>query len=1102
MTTVANPYNTNPSTVDSILRQRQTQADLAHEQGLVQPQATAPENPSFFGVEQTPNDSSKGIGRKVLEDAALLSYAIPVGLARTATGLFTDPIKTVTDAGSGVVQSVKDVVDPEYYKAHPLLGVVNALGFVQPIAGVLKSAGLKVAMTAALETGVREAVNLGVEETVARTALTAGMKNVGGALLKRGAFGNAVWEAAKDGNVARVGEIVRNMFVKNGVAEDVALRVSTSVSDNLYTTFSRQTTKMKVLDAIIHPVKAGFDYAGQATDPIRTMVFGKPAETAVAKLYGADTVAKNPQGFWAIEEWASRVAKEQGLADTIENRARIQQSWVEKDSTYASLTPEQRVTHFQEYAATDMKRAEIQKMTGKDIVLTKTLSPETIDSMIATIQDAPVLAKADVPSYVGEAGVGRADVEALVKTLEDIHGSDITKNIGEIQNALVKNPTREGLIAVIQKLGQRTSLVNFSKFSSAAQKLADELAGSGYRVGYAPKSKPISQAADIFAGAGAKAAGGKVITQEAGAIAADAVVSKRTAFGKWLERVGLSPGGVVDSDHGFSYRENFTQGILGDFADKYGGVVKARSIKGAGKASIPIEKLYSWLDKNKTLIQSLRGKYTLPIRTVFDLKEADFINIGFSKEMAADLVGVSKKALNDIPASIVGLGDKVTNFLRTRNGKYDAWMSNWYETYQRIAYKGRYDLSPFFSAQEFAETGINTSLFLKDPALLPGANQIAKIGSWTADKLSGYLTKNTATYLKKIVAEPSIQEVSIVKDEIFGTLPKTMTSYSNPDTLGVQNAIGELGKGVAGEAAFRESIQSKNFFFAKTGYSPLWKGTSFNKALAEKFGMSLEEATSFTVENGNKVYRNPQMLQMMRESTQSLFHYQSGFQSSPLIKTLNLVWFPFRFEAKTVSLASRWLGTLSAPSRFTVMNNWVNFANWAGTDEGIKWRRTNRNLLYNIIAYTTAYEQMGQAVEAVAKGRLFGGNTGLIGGVPFGFVVNLARQLALLPEDTDQFDPKTGRQFKKEIPKKIVSAAAFSTAVEQFLISMSPGTPFYSLTSGVVSGVSPAHIWQSLSRQIIGGARNALEGKDVTKGGQTLQKDFKKVPLDYSRLAQ
>ncbi len=1081
---ISNTYNSNPSTVDSLLRQRQTRVDLMRESGEILPEPEqAPEpktlmqkpgqpNPLLvkageWGSTENPSDS---FFTKVIKDAALLSYAIPVGLTKVGTGLATHPIDTVKELGTGLVQSVKDVFSPDYYKAHPLLGVVNLVGFVAPVAGLAKSAALKGALRTALSTGVREAATLGVEETAARTALSVGMKEVGGALLKKGALGNAVWEAAKTGNIGIVTETVGNLLKTAGVAEETALRVATEVSNNLYTNFSRQTTKMKVLDTLAHPVGAASKYVGEKIDPIRKAIFGDIPKTAVAQIYGAETVAKNPEGFVAIETWADAQLKEQGITSNVANRQRVMQNWVEQNSEWAALTPEQRVEHFRNYAEQDLKRLAIHDATGMDVVTVKALPQNYVDAMVDTIKAS-----------------GETDMPKLLAMMEDTYGRDFTNHMAEITTAVEKTATKEALIAAISKLGDSRAAISFAKFSPEVQALAKELEQTGYRIGHAPKEKPVTFVTDTMKGA-------------ATVPVSDALV-KRSMFGNWIDRLGLSPNGIIEGSAEFAYRENFTQGVLGDFVKKYGSIIKAKSITGAGKVAIPVEKLFEWLDKNKAIIRGIREKYTLPVRTVFDLKEADLIRAGFSKEIATDIVSISKKALIEVPASVTGMGDKVVNFLRTRNKGFGAWMSNVYDSYLKAAYRGRYDLSPFFSAQEFVETKLNSALFLKDPSLLAGARTIQKLGAWTAEKLGARLGE-TATYLRKIIEKPPLAEVAMVKDEILGTLQKTMLDYtSSPDIIGIQNSAAGI-QGLAGEAAFEQSIKSRNLWFGLTGQSSVRMATTFNKALAEKFGMTLEKALDYTMEGGVKKYVNPQMVQLMRDSTQQVFHYKPGFLTSPLVKTMNLVWFPLRFEAKTISLVSRWASSLSPASRLVVMNNWVHFANWAGTEDGVQWRRTNRNMFYNIFSYVTAYEQMGQGLEAVAKGRLFGGNAGLIGAVPFGFVANLARQLAIIPGDTDQYDPKTGREFKTTTPRKIVSAASLAVALEQLLISISPSTPFYSLSGGIISGVSPSKIYQSLVRQIVGAGAAAVEGREPARGKQFLERQFKQVPLDYTRFNQ
>lgn len=1099
---IANAYNPTPRRVDDILKRRQADYDLGREQGLIQetPQVT-PENPRFFGIEMTPDSEDKSFLRKVGEDAAMLAYAIPTGVAMAVT----HPIDFLKAAPGAVVQSVRDAVDPEYYKAHPLLGIVNLAGFVQPIAGVAKSAALKTATRTALNVAAREAMNLGVEETILKTAL------------KESILKTAVREAAKTGKTEIVGEVVRNLLTKGGVADDAALKIATQVSDNLYTTFSRQTTKMKVLESLTHPVGSSYRYVSGKVDPVRSALFGDAAKTAVGALYGAEKVAKNPEGFLAIERWAERQVAERGIENTLINRQRIMQEWVEQNSQWASLTPEERISHFKNYAEQDLTRLRLHEQTGMDIVTTKALPQSYVDAMVQTIKDAPKELLVN--------GAKRAvTVEDLMNILEDNFGNDFAIHSAEVTKAVSKasgkNAT-EALISAVQKLGNARSLVSFARYSKELQELARSIEKSGYRIGYAPKDKPLSFAADIFEGGRAKGVT-KVVDTDA--------LAKRTRFGQWVDKLGLSPSGVVEGAVEFAYRENFTQRVLTQLANKYGNVVRV------GKVSIPAEKLFEWIDKNKALLAQSRKKLTLPIRTVFDVKADDLVRAGFTPEIAASIESISRESLRNIPVSMTGFGDAVINYMRTVDKGFGRWMSDWYDKYLKAAYKGRYDWSPFFSAQQWMETRLNSALLLKDVKQLPGVGAglgagaagaalggavgggvgalvggavgvsfgrpITKLGTWTAEKLAERLNV-TMPYLRKIVAEPPIEEVAMVREDVLGTLQKTMLDYtSTPDIVGIQSAAKGGFSSLKEQAAFEQSIRSRNLWYAVSGQSAVRMATTFNKAIAEKFGMSLGDALAFSYENGVKKYKNPQVVSMMREMTQAAYHYEVGFLTSPLMKTLNIVWFPLRFQAKTMQLASRWLGSLSPTSRMIVMNNWVNFANWAGTDEGIEWRRTNRNVLYNILAYTTAYEQIGQSVEAVTKGRLFGGNAGLIGGVPFGFVVNLARELAILPEDPDQFDPKTGERFTKSTPRNLVSAATLANSIEQLLISISPSTPFYSLTGGVIGGVSPRKWIESLVRQTVGAAKEAAEGRDPSKGRQQLERDFKRVPLDYTRLAE
>lgn len=1084
---IQNAYNPKPMTVDDVMRRRQSSIDLQRESGLIQQErfegAKPQANQRVLGVEITPNYEGKSFLRKVGEDAAMLAYALPVGVAKLATGAVTDPLGTGKEVVQGLWQGVKDAVDPDYYKAHPLLGIVNLAGFVAPVAGAAKSAAVKTATNAALNTAVKTAVVSGADDVVVRTALNTGLKK-------------SVFEMLKSGNPQIVTEVARTALTKAGIADDVALRTASDLADSLVNHFSRQSTKMKVLESLTHPLDSSLRYVTQQSRPLRQAVFGKPAETAVAKIYGADVVKKNPEAFYRIEQWAEMQVNERGMDNTVANRQRIMQEWTDQNTQWASLTPEQRISHFNNYAEQDLIRKQLHDSTGLNIVTTKALPQHYVDAMVDTIKAAP-------------------DGEDLMKYMADEYADDFNIHSAEITQALAgKEITKEALIEAVSKLGSSRSNITFAKFAPEVQNLAKELEGTGYRIGIAPSNKPVSFATDIMRGVSEVAGETVKLTPEQ----YSAVTAARSTFGRWIEKLGLSSEGVIEGAPEFAYKEGFIQHVLNDVVPKHGSVIKI------GKISVPAEQIFNWIDRNKFKFQQARPKSAATplmnvgrvmtfqakglregtvIRTVFDVKAEDLVRAGLEKSVAESIEAASRKALREVPASVVGMGDKVINYLRTSNKGFGKWMSDWYDGYLKTAYQMRYDWSPFFSAQQYLETKLNSALLLKDARLLPGGKAASKLGAWGVSKL-GKKLESTKTYLSEIIDEPPLDEIAAVKEEILGTLQKTMLDYnSTPDIINIQNAAKNAYELLRDKAAFEESIRSRNIWYAATGQSTVRMATTFSRALAQKFGMTIKDALDFTIdEAGNKVYKNPKVVQLLREANQDAFHYRVGALTSPLMKTLNVVWFPLRFQAKTVQMLSQWMYGLSPTSRLIVLNNWAHFANWASTEEGIKWRRTNRNMLYSLLSYTTAYEQMGQTIEAVTKGRLFGGNAGLIGGVPFGALVNVARELAILPEDPDQFDPKTGRPFKKDIPKQAVSAATLAVAAEQLLISMTPSTPFYSLTGGSISGVSTRKFIESLVRQVVGGTREAIEGRDPAKGRQMLERDFKRVPLDYSRLSQ
>src|SRR5690606_4123574 len=133
------------------------------------------------------------------------------------------------------------------------------------------------------------------------------------------------------------------------------------------------------------------------------------------------------------------------------------------------------------------------------------------------------------------------------------------------------------------------------------------------------------------------------------------------------------------------------------------------------------------------------------------------------------------------------------------------------------------------------------------------------------------------------------------------------------------------------------------------------------EATAQKFGLSLREATESVVVNGQTVYKYPRIVREMQDSVQAILHYKPGFQTSPLVKTLNLAFFPLRFHAKTLENSAKWVVSTDTMQRVVVANQLSHFSTWPSSEEGKDFIKSWCNQLYmkkaiySLIAYTAAW---------------------------------------------------------------------------------------------------------------------------------------------------
>ncbi len=1024
-------------------------ASRAKEYGVAPTPAAAPETAPISGASVfkpfqeagvLTTNKDKSFVRKIGEDALTLGL-VPSALVAEVPHAIQHPIEFAKSTGMGFADSVVNMFDPEEWKAHPLLNAVNTALNVSVVGGLLKASALSTVRTSTINAAKIAAVESGANQLAVEAAFKATKP------LKA-----AFYEAAKTKTTAPVISTTKTYLMRAGVAEDVATNIASKVASETFGKYmTENATKLATFEAMAHPIQA-FGKASQVTKPIQELIFGQPEKSAVGKLYGSEEVKKNVRGYGQLEEWAGMQTAEKGLKNTVDNRVRVMQDWVAENPEFAALTPAERIAHFQEYAKADLARFNLAKVKGREYVLTKALPEHYTEAMVEFVNTLPK-------------NLSNAEV---IESLTGQFGKDFSLHVEEVRARLagqLEGKERGLLTDAVKGLANKSLPVTVSRLSKGEQALLKDLENSGYRIGRAPTKKLVSQPKGVTGDIYDKAA----------------LVSERTALGRLTDKLGLSPQGVVEGVQFFGFREAFTQAALKTFG-------KGKNILING-VKYPVESLSFKLEDLRRTYMTERGaaKNVIlpPMHTIADLRYRDLIKFGFDEKTATALDAIIRESSVTSP-SVTGIGESLMNYLRTRNGP----LADAYNKFLRVQSTYRFRNNPMFGLQAFVEANVWGNMWAKQ---LPGGERMAR----AVGRITGLKTP-----IINASKEATMKEQSMVMENVMQDYNRQLRDAGmQPEIYRGKtptNFVEEKGiAGVKQKIAFEAQNLDANIWTGVFGFSNVKLTTNLMRAYGRRFGMELDEALAFTMKDGKKVYDHPWLVDNMRSAAQGIFGYKSGVLTSPLIRTLNVAFFPIRFQTKTMIQTAQWLGSLSPMSRLVVMNQMMNMADFLTTPEGEAWRKKNRPVLASMFNYVFAFEGMGKSVNAATKGQLFGGNTGLIGGLPFGFLSNIAADLGYIKQD-EQRNVTTGKPFQREVIRNSASFAGFVTAVEDVLTSLIPAMPFYTATGGQVtfSANREARTFIEQTLSALAGIVAPGVAKDFQK---SLRKERMKVRPDFQK---
>lgn len=344
-------------------------------------------------------------------------------------------------------------------------------------------------------------------------------------------------------------------------------------------------------------------------------------------------------------------------------------------------------------------------------------------------------------------------------------------------------------------------------------------------------------------------------------------------------------------------------------------------------------------------------------------------------------IGEIKEALglshNEAKLVSKAILDAYTKIPMEFRGMGDKALDYWYKVnplqkyYSRIQAAARYTYNPFFRAQERVET-----------KLLSHAQ---------ANNLIWQKSRSELNDAAKVLEDSGIFQFS-----------------------GIGEAAQEIGTGQfarKGSARISANITQ--------GQKRDLAGLALD--IAEKRGISLQQLAN---NHSNEI----------DDALRVVVQYgRRGVLSSPLARTLSMVFFPLRYNLKVSKLAADVLVKQPPTVQLAVIHSLFKMDEYLQSDEGIRWQAEHADALKalnwilptNSIAYTLNLLGFNTPLSpSEGKDKFSVGELGQLGGLPFGILAQLLDKNHVIQLNKPYVDPKTGNTFPDYVPDTMKAKAA------------------------------------------------------------------------------
>jgi hypothetical protein len=200
----------------------------------------------------------------------------------------------------------------------------------------------------------------------------------------------------------------------------------------------------------------------------------------------------------------------------------------------------------------------------------------------------------------------------------------------------------------------------------------------------------------------------------------------------------------------------------------------------------------------------------------------------------------------------------------------------------------------------------------------------------------------------------------------------------------------------------------------------------------------------------------------VRDTVQMIAEYDrnANFLNSPLMRTLNIAFFPMRFDTKVATIFAKNLGQSSLITQVAVVNGMLKFHDFMSSPQGQAWYAQNSQVI-GLINYITPLAHMSEVFNSLMPGQDHSmGNFGELGGLPFGWIPQLLDAEGLTHFNQPGMAAATGKMFPAYVPQS--AKGQLAVAIQDLLGSL------FSYPGASVGLPSKTQITSSFADKLVG----------------------------------